>query len=502
MSGRWLSLWLPAWPIERVAAAARRQGEPLPPDRPLALVAGERGALRLTAVDALASAQGLRPGLPLADARAICPALLVRDAAPERDAAALKALALRCRRWSPRTAPDGADGILVDLAGCAHLRGGEAGVLADAAEQLGRTGLTVRAAIAGRPLAAWAWARFGEGGILAEAGARERLARLPVEALGIGADTAAALRRLGLRRIGQLLPLPPSALRNRFGADLPDRLERMLGDAEAAWTPLREPHRFAARLAFADPIGRTEDVEEAVCRLTALVCRDLERAQAGARRWRLALRRVDGDTALLEARTGRPGRDAGHVLRLLALDLDGLDAGFGIELVRLEAVEVVPLGAEQARLADRDDADGLARLVDRLAARLGPARVQHLQPVDSHWPERAVLPVPAGTPLVPRPWLARQPRPLRLLSHPQPVEALARVPDGPPVRLGIGRFRQRVLLATGPERILPEWWRGEGTRPRDYYRVTVEDGRVFWVYREGAYGEPEPPTWWLHGLFL
>ena len=240
----------------------------------------------------------------------------------------------------------------------------------------------------------------------------------------------------------------------------------MLGDAEAAWTPLREPRRFAARLAFADPIGRTEDVEEAVRRLAALVCRDLERAQAGARRWRLALRRVDGDTALLEARTGRPGRDAGHVLRLLALDLDGLDAGFGIELVRLEAVEVVPLGAEQAGLADRDDADGLARLVDRLAARLGPDRVVHLQPVDSHWPERAVLPVPAGTPLVPRPWLARQPRPLRLLSHPQPVEALARVPDGPPVRLGIGRFRQRVLLAAGPERILPEWWRGEGARAR------------------------------------
>ena len=189
----------------------------MPPDRPLALVAGERGALRLTAVDALASAQGLRPGLPLADARAICPALLVRDAAPERDAAALKALALRCRRWSPRTAPDGADGILVDLAGCAHLRGGEEGVLADAAEQLGRTGLTVRAAIAGRPLAAWAWARFGEGGVLAEADARERLARLPVEALGIGADTAAALRRLGLRRIGQLLPLaalgPPQPVR-------------------------------------------------------------------------------------------------------------------------------------------------------------------------------------------------------------------------------------------------------------------------------------------------
>jgi protein ImuB len=483
-------------------AAARRRGEPLPPGRPLALAAGERGALRLTAVDAFAGAAGLRPGLPLADARAICPNLLVRDAEPERDAAALKALALRCRRWSPRTAPDGGDGVLVDLAGCAHLRGGEEGVLADVAEQLGRTGLTVRAAIAGRPLAAWAWARFGEGGALAEGEAKARLSRLPVEALGIDGSTAAALHRLGLARIGRLLPLPPAVLRTRFGAGLPERLERMFGAAEAPWAPLREPRRFAARLAFAEPIGRTEDVEAAVRRLAALVCRDLDHAQAGARRWRLGLRRVDGGVVEYLARTGRPARDAGHVARLLALDLDGLDAGFGIELARLEAAEVVSLGAEQTGLADRADADGLARLADRLAAQLGADRVVRLQPVDSHWPERAVRLVPAGTPLEPRPWLARQPRPLRLLPHPQPVEALARVPDGPPVRLGIGRFRQRVLRAWGPERTLPEWWREGGARPRDYYRVTVEDGRVFWVYREGSFGEPEPPTWWLHGLFL
>ncbi|HAN63549.1 MAG TPA: hypothetical protein DCQ79_06750 [Rhizobiales bacterium] len=40
-------------------------------------------------------------------------------------------------------------------------------------------------------------------------------------------------------------------------------------------------------------------------------------------------------------------------------------------------------------------------------------------------------------------------------------------------------------------------------RPRDYYRIEDEDGRRYWVFREGLYQESEHglPSWFLHGVF-
>lgn len=468
-------------------------------------MAPDRGGQYLRAVNAAARRAGLRPGQPLADARAILPGLLARDADPAADARALEALALWCRRWSPRTAVDGEDAILVDLTGAAHLFGSEAGALADAATRLAGLGLAARLAVAGGSLAAWAWARFGRGGVLATAEATEALAGLPVEALRLAPGTAASLRRLGLGRVGQLAALPRAALRARFGEELARRLDRLAGAPEPPVDPVPEPARFAARRAFAEPLGHTEDIEAAACRLLRELCRDLERGQAGARRLRLDLRRADGGAARVEVGTSRPARDPAHLFGLLRPRFDGLEVGFGVELVRLEARETVPLGAEPMSLVDgAADAAELARLIDRLASRLGMARVVRLQPVASHWPERAQASLPASTPLAPRPWLATRPRPLRLLAQPRPIAAVAPVPDGPPVRVAAGGTAHRVVAAAGPERLLPEWWREEGsgaTRPRDYHRVTLADGRTFWVYREGHYGEPEPPRWWVQGRF-
>jgi protein ImuB len=505
MDGRYLSLWLPEWPVERVRLKARRGNQPFPPDEaPLALVAHERGVPRLAAVNPAGRALGLGPGLALADARAICPGLLVRDAEPAADAGGLADLGLWCTRYSPRVAVDGADGLGIDLTGCAHLFGGERGLLADLGRRLARFGLTHRLAVADRLAVAWAWARFGGGDDVLPAGRKDDLlAALPVAALRLDEGLLLALRRLGFRRVGQLAALPRAALATRFGPFLAARLDRLLGEGEEEFVPLRETRAFTARVGWPEPIGRAEDIAAAAVQLLACLCRELERAQAGVRRLRLGLHRVDGKVARLEVGTGRPVRDPAHLFRLLALELGGggggVDVGFGVEFMLLEAVETAPLGARQTDLASRGDQAELDRLVDQLAQRLGAARVVRLQPVDSHVPERAQRLVPADGALDPRPWLARQPRPLRLLTRPEPVEAVAEVPDGPPLRLG----RQRVTAAEGPERILAEWWRpGDArSRPRDYYRVTVEGGQNLWVYREGIYGEPQYPGWRVQGRF-
>lgn len=90
-----------------------------------------------------------------------------------------------------------------------------------------------------------------------------------------------------------------------------------------------------------------------------------------------------------------------------------------------------------------------------------------------------------------------------MFQHPQRIEALAEIPDGPPLKFRWRRVLHDVARAEGPERIAPEWWRlDDASLTRDYYRVEDTQGRRFWVFRDGLYGqETERPGWFVHGLF-
>jgi protein ImuB len=91
-------------------------------------------------------------------------------------------------------------------------------------------------------------------------------------------------------------------------------------------------------------------------------------------------------------------------------------------------------------------------------------------------------------------------RPVRLFSPAQPIEVMASVPDGPPIRFRWRRVMRDVARAEGPERIAGHCLKR--ATARDYYRVEDKQGRRYWLYREGLYGESEdPPRWFVHGLF-
>ena len=245
-----------------------------------------------------------------------------------------------------------------------------------------------------------------------------------------------------------------------------------------------------ARLPFVESIGRAEDVALATRTLLDELCGLLAAGHQGARRLELALYRTDATVAHAVVGTGRPARDAGHLERLFRDKLDGLDAGFGVEVMTLAALAVDPLPPEQTVLDD-----GAASLADHA----------------SHVPERACREVAALAPaagIENGPERPRQPRPLHLLPSPESIEVIAPVPDGPPVMVRWRRAQLRIAAADGPERIGPEWWRADGghdpehlSRVRDYYRIEDADGRRFWVFREGLYRADTPPRWYLHGVF-
>jgi len=527
-----MALWLPWWPTERLERVRAGRGEPpAGGTRPLVLVAASRGTDRVVAANPAAADAGVRPDMVLADARALVPGLLALPATPAADTKALTALADWCGRYSPWSAVDGDDGLLLDISGCAHLFGGEPALLDDLLARLEAFGLCGRAAAADSLGAAWAVARHGAtpAVVVPPGGGHAVLAGLPVAALRLPPEVAEDLVRLGLRTVGDLYALPRAALAARFGDRLALRLDQALGREDEPLSPLAPGLRFWARLAFAEPIGHRDDITRAAAQLCAELCKSLAQAGRGARRLELALYLVDGTVKRIAIGLARPVREPAHLMRLLADRLPALEAGFGADLMTAAAPRTEPLAAGQATLdnlappppgeapgaADLADPE-LGRLVDRLGNRLGLVNVARLVPQQSHLPERAVRVLAPLAPLstsAAGDWPASAGRPVYLLPAPEPVEAVAEVPDGPPVLFRWRGLAHRVRRADGPERIAPEWWReGETSAAalavgsRDYYRLEDSRGRRFWLYRQGLYAAagdaPAPaPRWYLHGFF-
>ncbi|RMH42618.1 MAG: DNA polymerase Y family protein [Alphaproteobacteria bacterium] len=546
---RILSLWFPRLAVERIL---RREGAQ---DMPMAVVR-EVGNLRLlTALSPAAEAAGLRRGQPLRDALALCPGLVTRPADPVAEAAFLNAVCRWASRFSPWVAEDAPDGLLLDITGCAHLFGGEEAMLTRIIDECAALGLSALGGIADTVGAAWAlahhtggrptswrtgdaiaadaratraraarrhWTRGGPPPLRAELPAgdgsgriappgriRAAIGHLPLAALRLPADTVTALARLGLRRIADIDGLPRATLARRFGQDTLRRLDQALGLEPEPIAARRTSPRFAVRLSLPDPIGLRADIEAGLDRLLPALAERLAAAGRGARQILFQAFRSDGTRADITIGLARPTADPARIRPLVLLRLDGLDAGFGIDVLRLEATVTEPVHATQLgghRVAtERGKArltgdPGLDDLVSRIGTRIGLEAVTRLHPAESHIPEKSCHQLAAAwsEPAPSWPWPAA-PRPA-VLFRPEAV-------DAPPSRTPPRRFRWRrrtfeTASATGPERIAPEWWLDDpdwrsGTR--DYWRVETTTGERLWLFR--AHGGETSGGWFCQGDF-
>lgn len=506
--------------------------------------------MRVVALDVQALRLGLAAGLTLADARARVPELIAVEQDCHADRLWLERIADGCERWTPMVELDPPDGVTLDITGCAHLLGGEAALVAEVDQRLEAAGLCLRHALAETPEAAQALARFQTAPAADE---YQAVRRLPIAALRLEEEAETALRRAGLKTLGDLAARPAAPLAARFGMEMVNRLDRLLGRADSRISPRRAPPALAFERRFPEPIARTEGVLTALDDLVREAAGVLEERHEGGRRFVGRLYRSDGAIREIAIETGLPTRDPAVLARLLRERIDTLadpiDPGFGFDLVRLAVPTVEPFGPSQLPLeGGRLSEEAMASLVDRLSTRLGRGRVRRFVRRDTHIPEQQVLTLPAFETGDPAPWPeppAGEPplRPLHLFNPPQQVEVLAEVPDGPPRRFRWRRTFHEVTRFEGPERIAGEWWRvpierlpdpepsvvgkrddeesdspkAENHAPalspspsppcnplltRDYFRVEDARGRRFWLFRHGLYDrETARPAWYIHGLF-
>ena len=546
---RILSIWFPRLGAERLL---RRQGQLC--DQVFAVVEDLGQMQVLSSLSERASQEGLRKGQPLRDAQAMCPLLLTRLRNKQAEELFLKGLARWAGKFSPWVAIEPTESLMLDITGCAHLFGSEAGMVKQIREDAGDLGLSMSTGVADTPGAAWGLARYGGQGLQVQRtgdvidqearATRSRAAKrrhwergeaapkaissaqpssyiappgkthsaiksLSVAALRLEGKVVESLNRLGLRRIGDLSGQPRATVARRFGKGLVEQLDKALGSLPEPISPLYQNPHFGVRMSLPDPIGLQKDMILALDRLLPRLCAHLRNQGRGLRKIRLQCFHTDDTVSHIDAGLARPSDEPKRIRPLLIMKLDEIDAGFGIDVIRIEATQTealhatAPIGqmALQNTLKNAPPPKvALDDLISRIGGRIGLENITRHHPADSHIPEKEYQTLAAAwsDPAPEWPELPQR-RPL-LLWPPEPVNA--------PKERTLPRefkWRGRILRtrrAEGPERIAPEWWLDDPnwrSGVRDYWRVTCEEGDLLWLFY--AHGAGLSKGWFCQGSF-
>ncbi len=478
----WVALELPALPLQLV----ERAGPVTVP-----LVIGEGPAQRpvVACANAAARAAGVREGMAVAAAKALASDLrcVERDTGAERGA--LERLAGWAAQFTPAVSIE-PTGLVLEVEASLKLFGGLGKLLAALRGGMRTLGLQATLGIAPTPLAARAFARAEARGIAVRSCADmghlpERLAELPLFLLDWPGRTLELLADLGIVRIKDALALPRGGFSQRFGPEALAMLDRLAGrvpDPRLAYAP---PARYHARLELPAEAEGVEAILFPLKRLLAEMEGTLRGRGAGVQELDLRLEHGGKRHTRLALSFATPEREAEFILAIAREKLGRLQLAAPTIGLRLAAERLLPFAPrEETWLPGREErAVGRARLIERLAARLGPGRVFGIALADDHRPERGWKNPPAASS---RASFDGGPRPAWLLHRPQKLVCGIAGPT----------LQGTLKLLAGPERIETGWWDGEPVS-RDYFVAANSAGETAWIYRERR----DPGAWYLHGLF-
>lgn len=484
----WACILLPQLALDGVL---RRHPDP---DAPLVLVDGPAQRRVLRAANPAARAEGLRPGQSLGAAQALCS----RFAAVAHDPAEtgrwhdfLAAWAYRYSSLVCRTMPST---LLLEVEASFKLFGPWPRFEATLREDLAALGFRHRITLAPNPYAARALANVHDGlAITSEAPLRNALGQLPVERSGLPPEVATSLRRMGLRRLRQVLDLPRAALGKRVGPEALAHLERLTGALPTPLQCYQPPDEFHARIELNFDVESSQALLFPLRRLAGDLAAFLAGRDGGVQRFELRLEHEGRADTVVPIGLLAPERDAAMLFELSRGRLEQASVPAPVRGVRLLARELPPFVPAGRDLFDTRPQQAVPweQLRERLRARLGEEAVGGLAVRADHRPERALAPeAPPAKPAAPaRDSRAPQPgnRPGWLLPRPAPLRD------------------HRVEVLAGPERIETGWW--EGDVRRDYYRLRTSTGQLAWAFRAagdapgGHGGGTDGEGFLLHGWF-
>lgn len=478
----WLALRFPLLPLEIFTRGIEISG-------PLAVADSSAANAEVIACNPKAHRHEITAGMPVAAAGALAAGLRViaRDTAAER--AALERVAAWAIQFTPTVSIAAPNEILLEVEGSIRFFGGLNRLWVDIRRKISAIGYTVDMAGAPTPLAAQFFARAGlSPRIRHDDVLRLSLAQLPVSVLELPSELSNLLQDVGISTLGECLELPRDGLARRAGKELLGQLDRAVGNVPDPRPGFVPPQNFKATLPLPAPVESAEMLLFAARRLVADLCGLLAAIGKGAQRLKFLLSHENGHETCFPLSLVTASRDPAHLTSVLRERLERTKLPSPAITMTLESEMLLPLSSSNLTFLpnEHEQAEALARFIERLRARLGENAVQGLDAVADHRPERA--------------WHAREPgngdgawitwrpsaRPLWLLNTPRPLAQIREIPqhEGP------------LTLVTTAERIESGWWDGNDVR-RDYFVARNPAQSLLWIYREHR----ENGSWYLHGFF-
>jgi protein ImuB len=424
--------------------------------------------------------------------------LVLREQAEAVEPPTQRALLDLALAHSPRVENAGPGLVYLDLAGLGRLFGSDA----DIGQRLHRgaveRGLSVRVGIGASRACAQLAARWGDGVTIVPAGEEAAtLASAPLSVLGCSDDTAALLRRWGLRTLGELAALPAASLHERLGAEGLRLHELARGDDPRPLLPWEAPPVLEESVELGWEVEGFEALIQIVARLTARACAALERQELDVDRIEWTCRLADRTEHAGAVTPAVPTREPAGVTALVRGALESRRPSAGVTGVTLRVHPVrVPLVQAAFDRPAWPNARALAETLAKLAALVGSGHVGMPVLLDSHRPDAArVQPFPLRGPetRAPGPATSARAAVLALRRTRPPRPAAVRLTGGRPVHVRSDRLAGAIVASAGPWRSSGEWWRETGWG-EDEWDVELADGTLCRLGHDGS-------RWSLQGVY-
>jgi protein ImuB len=494
-----------AQPVSSSATASSASNSSNPASSSLAVVDLERGAQVVCACNASAARCGIAAGMALNAALALVPELQPLTREPRRERALLESIAtLALERFTPRVSLEPPDAVLLEIRGSLQLHGGVRALCERLRAELETRGVHAQLAVTPTALASLWFARAGQPVALRRVEQlRSRLSVLPLESTTRWAsEHLELLATMGVRSIGDCLRLPRDGFARRFAPGMLELLDRATGRLPDTRRNFRAAERFSARRDLEPEIHDAERLERALEPMLGELARFLRQCARGLQTLELQLEHRDELRTRLRLRFMQPVARWERIAPMLHERLAQLQLSAPVRAVRLRSGPLLEIAESPDELFARDargSSTMVSQLIERLRARLGVEAVHGVRLVAEHRPESAwrvadidITPAErrsrTGKPA--REAAIESPRPLWLLTEPQPLEGIEHPHcEGP------------LEIEDGPERIETGWWDGRDVT-RDYYVARNAGGVRLWIYRErGRARGKSRHRWFLHGVF-
>ncbi|MFM0068583.1 Y-family DNA polymerase [Paraburkholderia aspalathi] len=346
---------------------------------------------------------GVHVGQSRSYALALAPGLKMLAADTVRETQAFEAMALALLTYTPKVSLGHAHTLLLEVGSGLRLFGGLRALLSQVSTTVAEFGYTARIACAPTAWGAWllAQAHADRQGhrwhVIKETSLARVLDRLSVLLLPVSQADRDAFTHVGCATLADLRQLPRSGVVRRFGSGILDLLAQAYGARPDPRESFRAPASFHAQLELPSRVDNADALLFAARRLIVQLAGWLSAHHAALSGYTLLLEhelasRHAPKTSSLKVAWAIPSRDAEHLIWLLREKLNQTVLVAPVIELKLVADQIGDHAGRSDTLFPMPESDGdsIARLLERLSARLGPENVLQMSVQDDHRPERAM----------------------------------------------------------------------------------------------------------------